>query len=51
MLSENVSQQYGDHAMYFPREFVNPYYVASNTMCCDIPISSTNAINMCNLVP
>jgi len=32
-LSENVSQQYGDHAMYFPREFVNPYYVyvAPNT--------------------
>jgi len=35
--------------MYFPREFLIPYYVAPNIMCCDIPISSTNAINMCNL--
>jgi len=36
---------------FFPREFANPYYVAPNIMCCDVPISSTNAINVCSIVP
>jgi hypothetical protein len=52
-LSENVSQQSVSRANfvipYYVANFVIPYYVAPNIMCCDVPISSINAMNMCNM--